>query len=431
MKSFSSHITLTCLLIYTSVFISRFSSCTVSNSASNQNLSHIYKTGQNYLHPQYTVFHRTNTSSELHFKINSKELLYSKQSGGETFNARISLQYKLISSYENVGIIDSATVLITDPYSPAAKDIIGKIEFSATFTNGYLLEINMTDVNRNITSKHFINVEKQDHAGRQNFLLLSSDKKIPLFRNQVAGDEKFHLRYRSMPQTLVYVRYYRRSFPMPSAPFSESNMVPFEYRADSLFTLDLNEKDTAGFTFPKAGFYHIQADTSTKDGFTLFRFEEDFPQVKKPDQMLPPLYYLTSRQEFEVLNSYANKKIPVDSFWVYAGGSHDRARELVRKFYGRVQDVNNYFSSYVEGWKTDRGMIYLVYGPPNIVYKSSGSENWVYGEENNFNSLTFTFIKVINPFTDNDYRLERSQVFQTGWYNSREMWRQGRIYSEK
>jgi GWxTD domain-containing protein len=191
------------------------------------------------------------------------------------------------------------------------------------------------------------------------------------------------------------------------------------------------ENDTMGFIFNKPGFYHIQSDTSTKDGLTLFRFNDDFPYIKKPAQLLLPLRYLTSKQEYDAMDSYKNVKTAVDSFWVYAGGSHDRARDLVKKFYNRVQRSNEYFSSYVEGWHTDRGLIYIVYGPPNIVYKNSDSENWVYGEEKNFNYLTFTFLKVINPFTDNDFRLDRSQVFKTSWYNSVEMWRQGRVMADK
>jgi GWxTD domain-containing protein len=218
---------------------------------------------------------------------------------------------------------------------------------------------------------------------------------------------------------------------LPSPPYSTSNLIPFEYGADSIFTLQLSETDTTGFVFPKRGFYHVQSDTNTKEGLTIYRFEDNFPEVKKSSDLLQPLRYLTSKQEYDAMASYKNQKTAVDSFWVYAGGSHDRARELVKKFYNRVQNSNEYFSSYIEGWKTDRGLIYIIYGPPNVVYKSSGSESWVYGEENNFNSLTFSFVKVINPFTDNDYRLDRSQLFKTSWFNSVEMWRQGRVYAEK
>ncbi len=412
--------------------ISRVDSCSNSKprSSSNSNLSHIYKTEQNILHPKFAIFHRTNTTSELHFKVNSKELLYSKQAGSENFTAHISIHYKLISSYETKDIIDSSTVDLTDPYSKTPKDLIGKIDFSANFTNSYVLEIDFSDLNRNVTDKAFITVDKMDHNTRQNFLVLSAENKSPIFKNTIGKNEKIIIRYRKS-DTKVFVRYYHRDFPLPSLPFSYSNMIPFDYRADSLFTLQLDEKDTAGIVFKKQGFYHIQADTNTKDGLTLFRFYDEFPNVKTPEQLLKPLRYLTTKQEYDAMSSNKNLKAAVDSFWLSIGGSTDRGRELVKKFYNRVQNSNTYFSSYLEGWKTDRGLIYLIYGPPNVVYKNTDSENWVYGVENNPNSLTFPFIKVINPFTDKDYRLDRSQLFKTSWYNSVEAWRQGKIYSEK
>lgn len=410
--------------------MSSFSACSTSTSVGTQNVSQIYKTDQNVLHPVFVVFHRTNTVSELHFKVNSKELLYSKQAGNENFIARISIHYRLISSYETKDIIDSATVMVTDVYSNTAKDIIGKIDFNATLTNTYLLQVEMTDLNRNTTVKSFINVDKIDYNTRQNFLLLSTSK-IPLFRNYVNTKEHFFIRYRHHGEKL-YVRYYNREFPLPAPPYSMSNMPLFDYRADSTFIIQPNEKDTLGFNFKKQGIYHIQPDTTLYTGFTLFRFSDGFPQVNHYIQLLQPLVYLTSKQEYNVLISYKNIKHAVDSFWVFAGGSYDRARELVRKFYNRVEKANEYFTSHTEGWRTDRGLIYIVYGPPNVVYRSNDGENWVYGEENNINSLTFSFSKVLmNPFTENDYRLDRSPVFRTGWHTAVEMWRQGRVYAEK
>lgn len=431
MKHLSHHIILSLLLCYGSIFISRFSSCSGgrSQTAGNQNLSRAYKAEKEILHPAYTVFHRTGTTSELHFKISSKELLYSKQAGNENFTARIRIHYRLISSYETKDIIDSATVFLSDPFSGTAKDIIGKIDFSATFTNSYLLQIDLSDQNRNSSVRTLINTDKLNHNTRQNFIVLSQ-KKTPVFRDYLHKDEFFFIKYRT-PGEKLYVRYYHRDFPLPLPPYSTSNMQPFEYRADKIYTLRPDERDTVGFFFNEPGFYHVQADTFSKEGLTLYRFNDDFPFIKKPEQLIAPLRYLTSRQEFETMASTKNTKASVDSFWVAAGGSHDRARELIKKFYNRIENCNEYFTSYLEGWRTDRGLIYIVYGPPNIVYKGSDSENWVYGEENNFNSLSFTFLKVINPFTDNDYRLERNQTFKPSWLNAVDMWRQGRVYAEK
>ena len=425
----------TLLILPLTILLSRFSSCTSSSSGgggsvSSQNVSNVYKKEKEVLHPEYVIFHRTGTISELHFKINSQELLYSKQAGNDKFTARIQIQYRLISSYETKDVIDSSTVNLSDVFSNAAKDIIGKIDFSATFTNSYVLQVDITDLNRNVSARTLIAADKLNHSTRQNFIVLSQKKRTPLFRNTLSKDEYFHVRYRT-PGEKLYVRYYHRDFPLPSSPFLSSNMMPFEYKADSLFTILPDENDTVGFNFSKPGFYHVQADTFSKEGLTLFRFDNDFPHVKKPEHLLDPLHYLTEQKEFDAMASKKNIKAAVDSFWLAAGGDHDRARELIRKFYNRVENSNKYFSSYLEGWRTDRGLVYIVYGPPNLVYKSSDSENWIYGEENNFNSLSFTFLKVINPFTDNDYRLERSQIFKTSWMNAVDMWRQGRVYAEK
>jgi hypothetical protein len=73
-------------------------------------------------------------------------------------------------------------------------------------------------------------------------------------------------------------------------------------------------------------------------------------------------------------------------------------------------------------------MIFLIFGLPNIVNRTSSSEVWIYGEENNMMSLNFTFYKVTNPFTANDYILDRSIIYKNNWYRGVESWRQGRIY---
>ena len=101
---------------------------------------------------------------------------------------------------------------------------------------------------------------------------------------------------------------------------------------------------------------------------------------------------------------------------------------MIRKYYNRMQDANLYFTSYLEGWKTDRGMIYLIYGTPNTIIRNANSETWTYGEENNINSLQYTFSRVDNPFTDNDFTLERSGVYKQSWYVAVDIWRQGRTY---
>ncbi len=173
------------------------------------------------------------------------------------------------------------------------------------------------------------------------------------------------------------------------------------------------------------------ADSNDLIGITLFRFDESYPEVTQAYQMVAPLRYISSNDEFEKLTNSKTPKQDVDNFF---GSQHPaetkrkRARELIRGYYNRIQDANSYFTSYQEGWKTDRGMIYLVYGAPSSIYRTSSGETWTYGEEKNYMSLTFYFLKLENPFTDNDYALQRQATYRNLWYNAVDLWREGRVY---
>ena len=190
----------------------------------------------------------------------------------------------------------------------------------------------------------------------------------------------------------------------------------------------MSSQGTADFVPTKKGFYHIQLDTTKRDGITLFNFSENFPEIKKADELVPPLRFITSRQEYDEISTSSNPKAAIEKFWLNCTGSQDRAKEIIRKYYNRVRDANLFFSSYLEGWKTDRGMIYLIYGAPNIIYRTATAEVWTYGEENNINSLSYSFLKVNNPFSENDYTLERSSVYKQNWGSAVDIWRQGRTY---
>ncbi len=414
-----------------SVLILFFISCKNKGAVSNKNLSFIYKKESGNLHPLYTVYHSKDNSSELHFKVSAKELLYTKKPTSSVFTANILLSYKLTDNIDPKEIADSSSIMITDIYSDKPdKDIVGKIEIHAKTFGTYFLEVNITDMNRNETTKSFINIDKSSYLCRQNFLVMN-EKEVPLFRNYISEKESFFVRLsKPSPSGKLFVRYYNRKFPMPYEPFALANPQQFDYAADSTFSIPLNDRVTPELIFPKQGFYHIQTDTTSKEGLTIFRFGNNFPEMNTPKRMIEPLRYLTTVDEYERLRDYPNAKISVDSFWLTCSGSVERGKEIIKKYYNRVFDANKYFSSYVEGWRSDRGMIYITYGPPNILYKNPDSETWVYGEENNINSLSFAFIKVINPFTDNDLRLERSPVYKSSWIRTIDFWRQGRIMGD-
>ena len=86
--------------------------------------------------------------------------------------------------------------------------------------------------------------------------------------------------------------------------------------------------------------------------------------------------------EYRQILSSQKIKLEIDNFWLKTSGSTERARELIKIYYNRVKYANEYFTSDREGWKTDRGMIYVLFGPPAKLYKSDNEEKWVYIQNN-------------------------------------------------
>ena len=111
------------------------------------------------------------------------------------------------------------------------------------------------------------------------------------------------------------------------------------------------------------------------------------------------------------------------------GKDENTAKSLIREYYKRVEIANRYFGTYREGWKTDRGIIFIVYGQPSTIYKDLNSESWIYGEENNILSVKFTFRKIRSEESDNIFILQRSEDYKSNWYRAVDDWRQGRINS--
>lgn len=412
------------------------SSCTSARKIKQQNLSKIYKRNIQSLNPEFVVHHQSDSTSKVYFTIKTKELLYSKKENEDNFMAKVMIQFKLLQSYESNVIIDSATSYITDicrekdcSSQSERTEIIGDFSVNTPMKKTYLLEIITTDIYRNQFQIKYINIDRTTPYVRQNFLVKSFTTGLPLFKNYIGLNEKIIIYYNDISVKHFLCRYYQREFPLAPPPFSIYEPKAFDYQADSIFSVKTDSGGNTFFEMTKKGFYHFHSDSSEKSGITLFYFGENFPELRSADELITPLRYITTKKEFEELFSSENKKDAVDKFWLNIGINPERSKELIRQYYNRVQDANRFFTSYIEGWKTDRGMIYIVFGTPNAIYKTLENESWLYGEENNFMSISFNFYKVPNPFSDNDFLLERSPIYKANYFKAVDTWREGRVFT--
>lgn len=418
-------------LITLLVLILAVSACHSKRGLHRQNVAHFYYGDDVLLQPEYLAQITPEGKLRIHFSLSTGDLLYRKDSQGR-FAAQARVSCRLMPSYEITEVLDSASVTIEDfQTAPGARIITGYAELTlpANSGNQLLVVAELLDVNRKLTQLNYVDIFPAHPEHRQRFLLLDTAGFIR-FNNWLVPGEPVRLEPPPGKGTQMQVRAYFRDFPMATPPYSTEGQTTFEYRPDSSFSVEVS----APVSFDRPGLYHLQFDPQGSGGFTFLVMADDFPLVTRKTDLAPPLRYLTTKNEYASMMGAAtadSSKLEVDRFWLKSGGSAERARRLVNGYYERVEEANLMFTSYLEGWKTDRGIIYIIFGPPSYVYRSTAGESWVYGEENSSLSYNFNFIRVENPFSDEDYALERMPAYRYGWGQAIEAWRNGHIYNVK
>ena len=402
--------------------------CSSSKKLSNSNLAFIYQQKLNNLNTEVSVTHVNAVISKLNFSLKSDELLYAKKNNDENFVANVKVHYEVFSSFEETKVLDSASVYLTDVNNDRlSKEIFGQTELKLAYPGTYVIKVTLVDLLRKSSDEKILTVNKADFTNAQNFFIQDANSQHPILTPFFKKGNQVIINYTYRKVEKLFVEFFYRDFSLPLPPFSNAGRKTFEYQPDSSFTINLSDSSAANFTIEKEGFYFIKTVKSSQSGLTLYCFNESFPKVKTHEDMIEPLRYICSNKEFETMTTNPNAKEAVNQFWLEMADSPDLAKMLIKNYYHRLEESNNFFTSYLPGWKTDRGMIFTIFGKPNIIYKDQNTETWIYGEENTPMSISFYFIKVLNPFSDNDFRLTRSPLFKNPWYGMVDNWRKGKI----
>lgn len=403
--------------------------CSSVEKLSNRDFADVYRKNSKLIDPDFAVYHLDDLKTEIYFKINTESLVYVENPREKTFTGKVKIAYRLYENFESRTLIDSASTVIEDETEEVKeKNIYGKFELKIPSGKDYVLLVTSGDVNRDRQTQNLIDIQKTSALTRQNFKVTDKKTGHMLFRNYIHADDVIQIEYNMLTAAAdLKIDYFDNSFPVTPPPFALDVDGPPSMRPASSKALRLSGENKATFSPDAFGLYHFKVSNESLDGLTLFYFDDKFPIIKNVSEMASALRFITSKNEYEAINEHRNLKTAVDSFWLNTAGSKTRARELIKAYYNRVQNANVFFSSYKEGWKTDRGIIYMIFGPPNMVYKSAQSEAWVYGEANNHLSVNFVFNKTQSPFTQNNYMLRRSPNYKNPWYRAVETWRQGRV----
>jgi len=249
------------------------------------------------------------------------------------------------------------------------------------------------------------------------------------FGNDIPYDQNFlnveeSLLFKSEHSVSLYRYFYPQEFPIPLPPME---IKAPEIAKETQVIDDGNFLVNVPVPFEKSGYYFVQQDTSTASGLMIKTVGKAFPKVSTWEEMIQMVAYISTRKEHETLLAAENKKIALDEYWIRMTRDEEAAKGLIKEYFRQVEFANILFTDFKEGWATDRGMVYIIMGPPQEVYFNLDKETWVYMAQDSNSKITFTFARVRNILTPQYYTLNRSRAYQPVWFKTITAWRNGRM----
>ena len=208
---------------------------------------------------------------------------------------------------------------------------------------------------------------------------------------------------RAHAQDTLYFFQYKANFQPADPPMGIAQSVSSELLMDSVFM------SSQEVSLVPNHFYFIQSDTMSMEGLTVFMGPKYYPKMKIIDELILPMTYFTSRSELEEVKNAKDSKVAFENFWLNAYTSSEAAAAAIRIYYRAIQQANELFTTYKEGWKTDRGMIYVIFGNPDRVIRENKKEIWYYED------IQFEFKIISNLFAPNMYVLLRNKGYEKIW----------------
>lgn len=420
------------IVILLSIFVF---SCRVSNrTTAPRNLERIYDPASSSIHPEIKVYNNTDTSSIIVLRIFTKELLFNQANSKNTLQAEVKVIYNLYDLKNKQNLLDSSTTSFKFEKSDNKTYHTFNIPVRTEVENKYLLEILTTDLKRKSTQYSYRRIERTNDYNEQDFQVFNKKNKSLKINSLVNETVAFGIKHYKYNFDSLNVFFYSNNFKTPKPPYAiDTVSTDFEI-ADTNWVCYLDSINYKNFQ--SEGVYYFTPTNNINEnqiinttGFALYNFGEGFPIVRTPGELIKPLAYLDSieiEEDKDTLGKYT--KLAVDNFWLNKANNIDKSRELLKIFYNRVMFANNYFTSYKEGWQTDRGMIYIIYGMPDYLFKSGLEEKWIYNSPGIGSGIAFTFNFIENPFSINHYILEREKLKYTGWDEVVKIWNKGEVF---
>lgn len=388
------------------------------------NFAYRYNPAAHPLEMSFQAYNASDDITQVFFRLSTKDLGFLQVKDGTQSYAYIEMKIQLYLESDSLPLIDSMTYQLKIIKQDNSV-YVSNFPLQLKDGSNYRVQVKSTDRVTQSSDFQIIYIDRKQKESCQNFLVRHTNF-LPVFSRILPAGDTILVESRYDEPDTLFVRYSSAQTNWNNQPFGASRDAGSSFWPDT--SLYYPAAHQTKIVLEKQGTYQINASSSLQTGVQLIAANPHFPSFKTAESMIGPMKYLLTNREFRELEKVGNPKRALDSLWLSLNPDIVRARELIRIYYNRAEQANKLFSLSCEGWASDRGMIYLIFGPPRTVLMAEGEERWIYGDTN-LPSLDFIFVKSPDKAFGYDYVLIRQEMYKSSWYQAVDTWRNGRVYS--
>jgi len=340
------------------------------------------------------------------------------------------LSYNLYPDYSNKQqLLSSGTVAINAENISRDGELL-TVWFDIPKAKDFFTAVAFTSVKDLKTNNSTVNdclLRFQSGKVGDYFMFFDKSGKTPLSKNYFSVADTVILKSLDNRSQSFKAFRYKYEFeaaisPMSTTPRTASKSL----YVDSVFTINSNTP----IVLSNEALYYFSKDTTEVYGIGMVVTDRRFPKLTRPEKLVRPLIYMSTNAETNDLYNSKEPKRTLDNYWLnITQGNQVTAKRTIKAFYQRVEKANYLFTTYKDGWKTDKGMVFIIMGDPVRITRMKDKEIWTYNRASQYSELNFTFTKRSNQFADDHYELQRYAEYQSIWFPTVEQWRNGDVVS--
>ncbi len=282
-------------------------------------------------------------------------------------------------------------------------------------SNYLVLRVEISGTNEFYT--YIINLKYVAH-----FFISNTISTLPFLSNYSPINTSIKISKLDKRQVNINLQFYQTIFLPSLPPMANLKRTEGFGQADAIIRI----RTDSVFLPQKKGVYSIFEEGHEKSLFFLKITNKNYPQLANIDEIIEASIFLFTKKDKDKLDSSPNPKKAYDAFWLENTNSAERAGKMISAYFSRVKEANSMFATYKEGWKTDMGMIYIIFGPPNKIFKEEGSIEWIYNKTYELPNINFTFYLKDGATDIEIFELERDLKYQNTWFRAIDLWRKGK-----